>query len=469
MKALLALVLVAVAGPAAAARVVFDASVQDHAVVQRGAAWRVGGSSDSSATVVLRVDGRRVEAMPRDGRWSVELAVPADARQMELVIEGGETRRVLVGDVWLCSGQSNMAMPVGRAQDGAAIADGLAEQPLRLLKVLPPTRARGAVQQPWQRADAAGVRAFSAVCLAFGRELQRRLGVPVGLVDASLGGTRIEAWISASTLPPDVARDESYKRRLAPEDRGEGFDKNAASGLFDSMIAGLVRQPLRGVLWYQGESNRINAAQYAGLLGLLMNDWRRQWGQAELPFVIVQLPGFGAPTVAFDPASPMAAVREAQAMAAARDRHAVAVSTLDLGDVDLHPPNKLPVGQRAAAAAERSFYGTGAPVPAYAAVPTPKLQGGRISVDLKPMSACVSVAAPIGTAVQVAGNDGQWHPAEAELAGTLLTARSARVPRPVALRYAWADRPATPLFDCARQQPLPGFRTDDGSSRPVAR
>jgi sialate O-acetylesterase len=469
MKLLFGLALFAAAVLPAAARVEFDASVQDDAVVQRGAAWRVGGSTDSTAAVVLRVDGRRVETMPRDGRWSVELAVPADARRMELALEGGETRRVLAGDVWLCSGQSNMAMPTSRAQDGAAIAEGLADVPLRLLKVLPPTRARGAVQQPWQRADAAGTRAFSAVCLAFGRELQRRIGVPVGLVDASLGGTRIEAWISAASLPPAVARDETYLRRLAPEDRGGGFEKNRASILFDGMIAGLAQQPLRGVLWYQGESNRINAASYADLLGLLMQDWRRHWRQGDLPFVIVQLPGFGASAAAFDPASPMAAVREAQAVAAARDRNAVAVNTLDLGDVDLHPPRKLPFGQRAAAAAERRFYGQGASAPAQAAIPRPQIQGARISVDLKPLAACVSTQGPIGPAVQIAGSDGQWQPAEAELSGSTLMARSTRVPRPVALRYAWADHPATPLQDCANNVPLPGFRTDDWSARPAGR
>jgi sialate O-acetylesterase len=454
--------------PQALAAAAFDATLDDQAVVQRGALWRLGGTSDGSAPVAVLLGGRRFEARRQGGRWTAEIAVPKDlAGTVDLALDGGsDRRRVLVGDVWLCAGQSNMAMPTRKVEDADAIEAGIAGQPLRLLKVLPPTGQRAAaVAQPWQAASADSARAFSAVCLAFGKELQQRTGVPIGLVDASLGGTRIEAWISATGLPAAAARDTAYQRLMDRADRDPeaagAFDKNRASIVFESMIQGLTTLPLRGVLWYQGESNRINAASYAALLGTLMQDWRRRWNNEALAFVIIQLPGFGRSTAPFEPLSPMAAVREAQAQAAAADRNAVAVSTLDLGDAELHPPRKLPLGRRAAIAAQRRFYGPAVPLPVPRAVATATITGNTISVDLSALSSCVTAPASLGRSVFVAGADGQWQPAEASLAGLRLSARAASVPRPVALRYAWADRPATPLLDCARDAPLPGFRTDN--------
>lgn len=446
------------------ARPVFDAVVSDESIVQRGAVWRVRGRADDNAPVVLRWAGRRHVAQPSDGRWSLELPVPADlAGPAELEVEGGETRRVLVGDVWLCSGQSNMAMTVARAADGAQIAGGADAQPLRLMKVVPPGRGHAAVQRPWQRADAAATRSFSAVCLAFGKSLQRRLGVPIGLIDASLGGTRIEAWIGPARLPAAVAGDESYRRLLPAEDRGggDGYDKNRPSGMHAAMIAPLADVSVRGVLWYQGESNRPTAGQYAERLAWLMSDWRAQWRSERLPFVVVQLPGVGPRDAVFDPLSPPAAIRQAQAEAVARDVAAVLVTTLDLGDVDLHPPSKLPLGERAARAAERAFYVRQEPpaaVTTLAATPA----GGSLAVDLKPASGCVRAGGPLEGSVYLAGADREWHPATTvRLEGTRLVARSDRVRAPVALRYAWGDQPPAPLHDCARDQPVPGLRTDD--------
>lgn len=445
----------------------FDTSAGENSVIQRGSRWRVSGYAVGQELVVLRVGTQRLELRPVGTRWSTEVDVPSEAAgRLDVAIEGGESRIVLVGDIWLCSGQSNMAMSVAKVADGAEILKGLDPWRLRVRKVLPPAGKRPVSFRPWEEATAANVRSFSAVCLAFGKALERRLGVPVGLIDASVGGSRIEAWISEQRLPLAIAGDEDDPRQVSVKSRqaGEGFDKFRASQLAKLMIVPLTSAPIRGVLWYQGESNRFNAAHYADRLTLLMQDWRSLWHDESMPFVVIQLPGVGSFDDSFDPLSPAAAVREAQALAVQGDRFAVAVNTLDLGDTDLHPRRKLALGARAAAAADRAFYRRQSP-PAAASRVASTVRADTITVDLSPVSGCVRVSGPL-YGVFVTGSDRMWHPASAELVGQQLSARSQSVPHPVALRYAWANRPPTPLHDCARDQPLPAFRTDDW---PVAR
>ncbi len=481
MQPLMVALLFALSGPVLA-KAAFDSALSEDLIVQRGAVWRVSGTSETEQKITLKLGARRFDVEPKAQRWSVDIPLAPDvAGPTEISIEGGDDRRqVLIGDIWVCSGQSNMAMSTRKAADGDVIESGVESLPIRLMKVLPPRAARENGTLRWQRAGAASARAFSAVCLAFGKTLQRNAAVPIGLIDASLGGTRIEAWISKAGLPPGVALNapgpaaaeaDELPRGQKPGG-GRAFDKNRASILFDTMIAPLLAIPVRGVLWYQGESNRINAPAYADLLADWMRDWRARWNNASLQFVIVQLPGFGPESVSFDPYSPMAAVRQAQRIAAAKDTHAVAVTTLDQGDDELHPPKKEVFGRLAAQAAFRRFY-----VGAVRAVPTVNpaatASGDRITVDLGALASCIKPTGPLTGSVQIAGADQEWHAAEAELVGHKLVARSPRVAKPVALRYAWADRPPVPLRDCDLNEALPEFRTDTWplakSGRPAGR
>jgi len=291
-------------------------------------------------------------------------ARPANPRGAELLVQGRDpirVRNVLIGDVWLCGGQSNMAFTVARGLNAEAEI-GAADFPV-IRQFLVPRRVaeepREQMAGSWQACRPDTVADFSGVAYFFARDLDLRNRVPVGLVNATWGGTQVEAWMSADALRADpsfAAIERRWQDRLAGHHAQEQEDQRRwmPAGPYNAMIAPLIPMPFRGVILYQGEANAPRAAEYASLFQGLIRQWRDDFGDA-MPFYFVQLANHDRKS---DPTRrTWASLREAQQAALALP-HTGMVVTIDIGDVaDVHPKNKQEVGRRLALLVRRDLEG----------------------------------------------------------------------------------------------------------------
>jgi sialate O-acetylesterase len=471
-------------------------------VLQRGKPVAVWGWADAGETVsVLFAESSKSVSAGADGSWLVHLEpLTASVEPRTLTAVGRDGRSVavqdvLVGEVWLGSGQSNMEMSVGSAKDFDAEK---AAANLPLLRYYGESSGTAERPQPegrgnWQVCTSESVRRFSATLYFFGRELQRTLGVPVGLIGSAAGATQIEYWIPAEAQCSNGKTKANYESLLrgyatfdeahvkadyqvkmdawkiaagkAAEDKKalppKPLDilsirkrKGPPGGLYNGKIFNLVPYSLRGVLWYQGESNAGNPGAYHALLTELVSSWRALWKE-ELPFAWVQLPGFGTTGEGWP------RMREAMLKALELPRTGMAV-TIDIGDAhNIHPTNKQEVGRRLSLWALGSVYGCDVPA---TCGPLPvgfSIRGNVITVAFK--HAAGGLGSQDGAAVlgfEVAGGDRQWRPAAATIEGDSVLVSSPQVAVPVAVRYGWRGLPECTLYNGAGLPASP-FRTDE--------
>ena len=474
---------------------------QDHAVLQRDQALPVWGRAEPGEHVTVVFHDQSIgTTATKDGRWMVYLAaVPASAEPAELVVTGKNVvtvKDILVGEVWLASGQSNMEWPLKSAANGESEVAAANYPRVRLFSVLHQVSDSPAetVTGSWQPCTPESVKMFSAVAYYFARELQRKLGVPVGLIGSYWGGTPIESWTSDSTLrslkawpaidarwKKDSADFPAYKLRYPAEraawGRAEELAKAAhaknplpwppppmgpgtpfaPSGLFNGMIAPLQPYGLRGVIWYQGEQNWARPDEYAELFPAMIHSWRAQWGQGDFPFYFVQLANF---TVVNDPTGRgWARLREVQARALALPATGMAV-TIDLGNPkNIHPLNKQDVGRRLALVAKTSIYGIpgdfSGPLFAYV---TGEHSALRVHFTHAAMG-LIAAGKPVQS-LEIAGVDQKFYPATGKIERDTLLVSSPLVKVPLAVRYAWSNAPEANLFNGAGLPAAP-FRSDD--------
>jgi len=347
------LVVLGVLALAAAADVEVAPIFGDGMVVQREQPIPVWGRAEPGERVRVQLGPRSASTVAgQDGRWRVHLEALKAGGPFDLHVRGGNERlfrEVLVGDVWLCSGQSNMEWPLS-AMEGGELAVARATRPdLRLFQV-----RQEAAEEPaselsgsWAKCRPESAAGFSAVGYVFGRELAEALGVPIGLVQATWGGTPAEAWTARACMEAEPGLAGSLQRPARQSQSRPG-------ALFNGMIAPLSPFAIRGVLWYQGEANVNLADAYRLLFPALIRCWRTQWAKEDMPFLFVQLAGYGKP--ADRPGdSAWARLREAQA-AALELRHVGMAVAIDAGDEDIHPRDKLTVGRRLALVALSKVY-----------------------------------------------------------------------------------------------------------------
>ena len=440
----------------------------DHMVLQCEKPIRVWGSSGPGASVSVSLWNAGVAGEPRllaegagladdRGAWDVRLAAQPPGGPYELRIAGESDsvfRDVWLGEVWICSGQSNMEWPVRQAKDAEAEIAGADHPGIRLFQT--PRRAAPVpethVEAEWRTCSPESVAGFSAVGYSFGRALHERIDRPVGLIQAAWGGTPAEAW----TAPASLRDDPDFAEILVRKPRHGSW---APSALFHGMIAPLTRYGIRGVIWYQGESNADRAWQYRRLFPAMIRSWREAFRQGDIPFLFVQLANFKAR--AEQPGeSEWAELREAQTRALSLPRTGMAV-TIDIGEADdIHPRNKQEVGRRLALAAMPAAYGkeVASSGPRYRAM---EIDGSRVRVFFRAVADGLRTSdgeEPRGFAL--AGADRVFHWASAVVEGRSVVVESPEVQEPVAVRYAWADNPDANLANAAGLPAAP-FRTDD--------
>jgi len=480
---------------------------RDGAVLQQGKPVPVWGRAAAGEKITVVFGGQTIGATAgADGRWVVVLApLAASTLGADLVARGQNiviVHDVVVGEVWLCSGQSNMEWPVERAQD-AAKEIAAAHYPLIRQVQIERTVAdtpRDTVGGEWQPALPATVGKFTAVGYFFARDLFQKLGVPIGIVHSSWGGTPIESWLSPAALasnPAFAIVSERWRKNLAEypankpaydatfagwtkaeaaaqaqgaaayaaflkrqprprTPRGPG-DSWTPTGPFNGMISPLLPYALRGALWYQGESNSERPSEYRALFAALITSWRAHFGQGDIPFYWVSLANYKMPS---DPTGvAFAFIREAQAQALALPNTGQALA-IDIGSPDtIHPTNKQEVGRRLALIAKARVYHIpcdwSGPVFAGA---TPERGAMRVRFA-HDEGGLVAHDRPVQS-LEVAGADRKFQPAQGRIEGATLIVSTREVPAPVAVRYAWKNAPEANLFNGAGLPAAP-FRSDN--------
>lgn len=469
----------------------------DSMVLQRDAAVPVWGTATAGETVTVAFAGQTKSATAdAAGKWMVRLdALPANATAQELTIAAcGEKkvyRDVVVGDVWLCSGQSNMAFRLSEAANSTKEIAAAKNPAIRFYRV-----AEKFAQQPvadvkgeWRQISPESAGDCSAVAYYFAQAVQRELGVPIGLLVSSIGGTRIETWSTRENLEQlglstrllekwagvsatdferileEYRAHQQYTYRIRPEEvrtakaKGEnppperprpamrGHD--CPTALHNGMIAPLEPYALRGALWYQGEANVGAPRDYPALQGALIADWRRVWG-ANLPFLFVQLAPHKTATPAF---------REAQTLSWQSTPNTAMAVTTDVGDAEnIHPTRKKPVGERLAAAAFALTYGKKVVYsgPVFRSM---TITGPRAVLTFDHVGGGLMAKGDMLEGFTIAGADGKFVPAEARIDGATIIVSALGVDAPTAVRFAWANVPKANLFNREGFPAVP-FRTD---------
>jgi len=424
-------------------------------VVQRDRPVQVWGECAPDAVVQVRLGDRSGTARAdADGQWQVALEPVAAGGPYTLTAIADGSRasfiNVLCGDVWLCSGQSNMQWPVKDADPEEQKVTSIARPNLRLGSVarVPSAKPEPSAKIEWRVCSPEAAREFSAVASFFASELLQSPAlakIPLGVVDSSFGGTTCEAWIPEPALA-----------RFAAKDLHDSFLGFKPAQHYNGMIAPLGRTTFKGVLWYQGESNASHPETYPALLGTMISEWRQQFGQPDLPFLIVQLPEYANLWEGFY----WPWIRERQARAVQTISNTALVVALKTTDgFNLHPKEKLEIGRRAALLARRVVYGENivarGPVFKDATV-----EGSTVRVKFETDGDGLASTSKHGVSgFAVAGADGEYYFADAKIEGDGVAVRSDAVARPRTVRYAWAAMPRGTLINRSGLPAAP-FRTD---------
>lgn len=482
----------------ALADVRLPAILSNDMVIQRDVPSRIWGWADEGESVTVTCGDFKQTVVAKDKTWQVMLPPHVAGKMQDIVVTGKNTlslHNLLAGDVWICSGQSNMQRTVKDASNAEAEIAQAKYPQIRLFAIpaepnmVPQTDCKG----HWEECSPETVAKFSAVGYFFGRELHTTLGAPIGLVAAKCSGTPAEAWTPADMMAADPSlaplldakaqyekeypqRQQKYERRLAAMQKaaatqpaGDGpvrglrppdapeKESHMPAALYNGLIHPLTPMRIKGVIWYQGEANAVRAAQYRTLLPALIQGWRKAWGQGDFPFGIVQLANYGSSKDLGWPG-----LREAQALTAASLPNCGLAVIIDVGERDnIHPANKLAVGHRLALWALAKVYGRDVIYSGPTLDPGGvKIDGDAIRIGFQNAAGGLKTrdgAAP--SAFTIAGKDGRFHPAQATIDGQSVVLRSSKVPAPVDVRYAWANAPECNLQNSAGLPAAP-FRTD---------
>ena len=460
-RVMMCAVFVAIGATSVRAEVKLPSIIGDNMVLQRDQAVPIWGWAGKGEDVSVSIAGQTLKTKTGDdGRWKVELSKLSVGEPLEMTIEGSSGSRmtlknILVGEVWVCSGQSNMEQGLelcANSKEEIAAAD---YPNVRLFNVKRAEASKPAkdVTGAWKPCSPESIveghfGGFSAAAYYFGRYLHKELGVPVGLIDASWGGSAAERWMSRKVLDgdPRFKRPAQVKRN---------------SSLYNAMLAPLMPYAIRGAIWYQGETNVPNAYEYRSLFPALIANWRADWGQGDFPFYFVQLSPFRyhVKTPSMDPKL-LPELWEAQLMTLRSVPNTGMAVITDIGDIkDIHPKNKVDVGRRLALWALAKIHGRdvvfSGPLYKSMAVEGSRIRlqfdyvdGGLKSRDGKPLSDFI-----------IAGEDKKFVPAVAEIDGESIIVHSEKVDKPVAVRFAWHEE-ATPNLSNKAGLPASPFRTD---------
>ncbi|HEY3416702.1 MAG TPA: sialate O-acetylesterase [Armatimonadota bacterium] len=484
----------------AMADVSLPALFSDNMVLQRGIPDPVWGKADPGEQVSVSFCGQQVMTTTNiEGRWKVTLAPQQAGGPFDLTVTGKNVialKNVMVGEVWFCSGQSNMAITITSVQNASQEIAAANYPDIRYFSV-----GNAVAYEPkpdcigtWSVTSPQVVSRYSAVAYFYGRELSKTLKVPIGLIQSSWSGTPVQSWIDRQsflenpTLKPSIvnmdqsmqgyckATETAMREWLTAVDRAKAADKPfpepptvpndprsayaMATGLYNGMVAPLIPYGIAGAIWYQGESNAGQAALYRTLFPALITGWRRAWGQGDFPFYYVQVANYAAQQTIPGEVSAWAELREAQMQALALPNTGMA-TTIDIGDGDsIHPRNKQDVGKRLALWAEAKTYGMQDVVYSGPLFDGISVEGNKIRLRFKYTDGGLLTkdGGPV-KGFAIAGVNSKFVWADAVIDGDSILVSSTLVPVPAIVRYAWGNNPVCNLYNKAGLPAVP-FRAD---------
>ncbi|HEX4028732.1 MAG TPA: sialate O-acetylesterase [Terracidiphilus sp.] len=465
----------------AQAQVTLPRILSSHMVIQRDLPVHVWGMAAAGEQVTVSFRGQTgATKAGGQGRWSLYLAPGSAGGPFQMTVTGADGQAttlddILVGDVWIASGQSNMEFMMHQA---ATADQDLPHADIPKIRLLVVKKASTLYPQDdvetdgWAASTPDSARNFSAVAWYFAREIEQREHVPVGVIDSTWGGTPGEAWTRMTALgedaalsplfvswgrmierQPDALLREKNKQRMIDEAVAAGrpapvfpwvptLESWGPGMLWNGMIAPLTPMAIRGVIWYQGESNSVldRAPLYGRVFRTLIEDWRREWGLGDFPFLYVQISNFKS-----TPAEDWATLREQQ-LRTLELRNTAMTVTIDIGNPDnVHPTDKVDVGLRLAREARVLSYGEkledSGPLFRQA---TP--EGGAIRAWFDHAQGLMAKGGTL-TGFEVAGADGKFAPATAKIEGESIVASSPDVAQPMFVRYGWTNSPDCDLFN----------------------
>jgi sialate O-acetylesterase len=503
----------------------------DHMVIQRDTQAPVWGTADAGEQVTVTGSwGESACAVTSaDGKWRVQLQTPAAGGPYTLSIQGNnsiEIKDVLSGEVWFCSGQSNMGFmleQMAKIRDRTApefipVADYVKKQmntakdaQLRQFKVeqtTSPLEPLDTLTGSWIESSPESNPQFSATAYFFARELRKELKVPVGLIKCAWGGTKVEPWIPAVEFQKDQEMAAYFESQLSVlqewdpdqaeadyqavvkkwESKGKGrkpkkpaepkMDKQFPSTLFNSMVYPVIPYAIKGVIWYQGEENtRLNTERYGDYFKVMVRGWREQWGQGDFPFYFAQLASFKDPVAEPVDFDGWASVCDQQRRALCLKNTGMAVLN-DIGEAnDIHPHNKVDAGKRLALWALKHDYGQDELVCSGPLYKRHEIKDGTVIITFDSVGSGLMSGVKTGISAtketdeplqyfQICGADRQWKWAQAEITGSdSVTVSHPDVPDPVVVRYAWASNPETANLYNKEGLPTSIFTTEADTPR----
>jgi sialate O-acetylesterase len=404
-----------------------------------------------------------------EGRWKIWVTTPEAGGPYTVTIKSKETKvlnDVLIGEVWLCSGQSNMEMPMKGFKGQPVInsnRDILKSKNTNLRFISVPRKVKTVAQDnfkgSWQIAEPQTVSSFSATAYYYGSLLQEMLGIPVGLIEVSYGGSCIEAWTSRANSQP-------FNERAVPRVVDSSFiDNRTPTTLFYGMLNPVIGYAIKGAIWYQGETNHINASDYTERFVTMVKEWRELWEQGDFPFYYTQIAPYNYETYfkhgEFKPEYNSAYLREAQLKALDVIPNSGMAVLMDVGEEhNIHPSNKRIGGERLAYIALAKTYGLsgfGYKAPVMKEI---KVDKSLLTVTFDNVPNGITSFGEKVTSFELAGADKVYYPAMAKVERNSVVLFSAHVPEPVAVRYAFKDFVVGNLFS-TEGIPVPSFRSDN--------
>ena len=448
-----------------------------HMAIQRDMKVPIWGSADPGEQVTIKAGDQTQSTKADDkGNWKITLDPIKSDQPFTMSVSGKnkiELEDVLAGEVWLCSGQSNMERRVDQCANPDEEIAAANHPQIRLFIVQhndteePQDDVKGGA---WMVCTPETIPHFSAVGYYFGRELQQKLNTPVGLIESNWGGTRAEAWVPKDAfdrlhLPYEPAWTEEWihpKQNPAATRPTPSRPYEAPAVLYNGMINPLVGYAMRGVIWYQGESNAPHPEKYHDVMSTLITSWRKAWGQGDFPFLVVQLANFHVPiknpTVSDGKVGAgWPEVREAQAQLVNDVPNVGLAVTIDIGETrDIHPKDKQDVGKRLALAAEKIAYGRDVSYEG-PTIKSMQVQDGKAVLTFDHTDGGLVNKGDKVDGFEVAGEDGKFVPANASIDGDKVIVSADGV-SPRQVRYGWNDDPKCTLYNKDGLPAVP-FRT----------
>lgn len=500
LKRFLGCVILIIANLKVQANVVPNSLFSNNMVLQQGVKVPIWGKASEGEKITVSFAGQTVSTIAKQGRWQVSLQpLKANSTPQKLLIQGDnlvEINNVLVGEVWICSGQSNMEfalggawpLPITNAKEEMANANYPFIRQYFIRKGRASDTLVRDANSVWQVCDTATAKNFSAVGYFFARDLYNNLHVPIGLLFTAWGGTPAERWTPRDVLAADTGLKkivDAYNQAMKeyPLERAKFKEEEkaklaqwvadtlvasqahkpipkkptppssplgGAGGLYNSMISPLIPYAIKGVIWYQGEADRDKAEQYKRLFPTMINAWRTNFGQGEFPFLYVMI----APWMNMTPW-----IREAQLYTLSKVPNTAMASTIDCGDsVYIHPPYKQPLGTRLALAARAIAYKEKIEYsgPMYSSY---KIVGSTIEISYTHIGKGLESKSGDLIGFSIAGEDKKFVPATAVIKGNKVEVSSPVISKPLYVRFAWANFPKINLYNKDGLPAVP-FRTD---------